>query len=253
MYRHVSACAGVPAGRSRSCSGSRDRLCGRCPPGGCGRTLTPVLPPVAGYRRRSAQGPLRGAGNHHTEGSLREQDQYQQAPPSSQVAARAAARRSTRRRHHALQAARRPFPPARCRPPRPRRGAWPERSPQRGSSCLAPPAPHQPGRPQRWLTCCLASAGASCGSPNCLMSLSRPRRPGRQCPLRTACLAGVLERAEPCGVWGGEIFHQGAIIARKRPRGRPPRTRLDIGKGHCGRPTTQRGDHASVHPSAAGC
>jgi hypothetical protein len=26
-------------------------------------------------------------------------------------------------------------------------------------------------------------------------------------------------------VWGGEIFHAGAILARKRPRGRPPRTR----------------------------
>ena len=49
----------------------------------------------------------------------------------------------------------------------------------------------------------------------------------QQCPLRTACLAGALERAEPCGVWGGEIFHQGAIIARKRPRGRPSRGQPD--------------------------
>jgi Transcription factor WhiB len=64
----------------------------------------------------------------------------------------------------------------------------------------------------------------------------------RQCPLRTACLAGALERAEPYGVWGGEIFHQGAIIARKRPRGRPPRTRPDAGEDHRGRPTAQR-DH----------
>ncbi|HEX6527121.1 MAG TPA: WhiB family transcriptional regulator [Streptosporangiaceae bacterium] len=75
----------------------------------------------------------------------------------------------------------------------------------------------------------------------------------QQCPLRTACLAGALERAEPYGVWGGEIFHKGAIIARKRPRGRPPRTRPDAGKGHCGRPTAQREDHASIRPSAAGC
>jgi WhiB family redox-sensing transcriptional regulator len=57
----------------------------------------------------------------------------------------------------------------------------------------------------------------------------------QQCPLRAACLAGALERGEPCGVWGGEIFHQGAIIARKRPRGRPPRTRPDVGRDHCGR------------------
>jgi WhiB family redox-sensing transcriptional regulator len=42
-----------------------------------------------------------------------------------------------------------------------------------------------------------------------------------QCPIRTACLAGALERGEPWGVWGGEIFDHGVIIARKRPRGRP--------------------------------
>jgi len=41
------------------------------------------------------------------------------------------------------------------------------------------------------------------------------------CPARLACLAGALERREPWGVWGGEIFERGAIIARKRPRGRP--------------------------------
>lgn len=32
----------------------------------------------------------------------------------------------------------------------------------------------------------------------------------------------ALERAEPCEVWGGEIFRQGAIIACKRPRGGRP-------------------------------
>lgn len=41
------------------------------------------------------------------------------------------------------------------------------------------------------------------------------------CPLRAACLAGAIERAEPCGVWGGEIFVDGAIVATKRGRGRP--------------------------------
>jgi len=52
----------------------------------------------------------------------------------------------------------------------------------------------------------------------------------QQCPVRTACLAGALDRAEPYGVWGGEIFDQGAIIARKRPRGRPRKTRSDVGE-----------------------
>ena len=41
------------------------------------------------------------------------------------------------------------------------------------------------------------------------------------CPARSACLAGALDRAEPWGVWGGEIFDRGVVIARKRPRGRP--------------------------------
>jgi WhiB family redox-sensing transcriptional regulator len=41
------------------------------------------------------------------------------------------------------------------------------------------------------------------------------------CPLKAECLAGAIERAEPWGVWGGEIFERGAIVPRKRPRGRP--------------------------------
>ena len=34
-------------------------------------------------------------------------------------------------------------------------------------------------------------------------------------------LAGALKRREPWGVWGGELFIAGVIVARKRPRGRP--------------------------------
>jgi WhiB family redox-sensing transcriptional regulator len=41
------------------------------------------------------------------------------------------------------------------------------------------------------------------------------------CPVRAACLAGALERREPWGVWGGELFIGGVVVARKRPRGRP--------------------------------
>ena len=43
----------------------------------------------------------------------------------------------------------------------------------------------------------------------------------RGCRARVACLAGALERSEPWGVWGGELLMCGAIIARKRPPGRP--------------------------------
>ena len=46
------------------------------------------------------------------------------------------------------------------------------------------------------------------------------------CPMRAECLAGALERREPWGVWGGEIFQAGEVIARKRPRGRPRKNPL---------------------------
>ncbi len=41
------------------------------------------------------------------------------------------------------------------------------------------------------------------------------------CPARTTCLAGAVERREPWGVWGGELFIRGEIVPRKRARGRP--------------------------------
>jgi WhiB family redox-sensing transcriptional regulator len=47
------------------------------------------------------------------------------------------------------------------------------------------------------------------------------------CPVQEACLAGALDRAEPWGVWGGEIFDRGVVIARKRPRGRPRKVRTE--------------------------
>lgn len=46
----------------------------------------------------------------------------------------------------------------------------------------------------------------------------------RGCAARLACLAGALERQEPWGVWGGELFLRGTVVPRKRPRGRPPKT-----------------------------
>lgn len=45
----------------------------------------------------------------------------------------------------------------------------------------------------------------------------------RQCPLRVECLEGALERGEPWGVWGGEVFVDGRVVAVKRGRGRPPK------------------------------
>jgi len=43
----------------------------------------------------------------------------------------------------------------------------------------------------------------------------------QDCPVQALCLIGALDRREPWGVWGGELFLQGVVIPRKRPRGRP--------------------------------
>ena len=48
----------------------------------------------------------------------------------------------------------------------------------------------------------------------------------RECRARIACLTGALERREPWGVWGGELLMRGAIVPRKRPRGRPRKTEV---------------------------
>jgi WhiB family transcriptional regulator, redox-sensing transcriptional regulator len=46
------------------------------------------------------------------------------------------------------------------------------------------------------------------------------------CPVRLRCLAGAIERREPWGVWGGELFIRGEIVPRKRGRGRPRKSEV---------------------------
>ena len=41
------------------------------------------------------------------------------------------------------------------------------------------------------------------------------------CPMKAKCLQGALSRAEPVGVWGGELFDEGQVIQSKRSPGRP--------------------------------
>ena len=48
------------------------------------------------------------------------------------------------------------------------------------------------------------------------------------CPLKAACLEGALSRGEPAGVWGGELFDNGEIIAARRTVGRPRLVRAAI-------------------------
>jgi WhiB family redox-sensing transcriptional regulator len=48
------------------------------------------------------------------------------------------------------------------------------------------------------------------------------------CPVKRECLRGALSRQEPCGVWGGELFEEGKVIAQKRMPGRPKLDRAGI-------------------------
>ncbi|MCB0996458.1 MAG: WhiB family transcriptional regulator [Acidimicrobiales bacterium] len=43
------------------------------------------------------------------------------------------------------------------------------------------------------------------------------------CPALAPCLEGALEREEPAGVWGGQLFLNGRVLTVKRRRGRPPK------------------------------
>jgi WhiB family transcriptional regulator, redox-sensing transcriptional regulator len=53
--------------------------------------------------------------------------------------------------------------------------------------------------------------------------IARAKAICRTCPLQDACLQGALQRREPSGVWGGQLFVNGRILALKRRRGRPPK------------------------------
>ena len=70
----------------------------------------------------------------------------------------------------------------------------------------------------------------SCGGPGASIALffsdqldaiARAKEICRGCSQQEPCLEGALARREPCGVWGGELFANGAVLAHKRRRGRP--------------------------------
>jgi hypothetical protein len=54
-----------------------------------------------------------------------------------------------------------------------------------------------------------------------LAEIARAKRICATCPVLVPCLAGAIERREPAGVWGGQLFLDGRILATKRRRGRP--------------------------------
>lgn len=56
-----------------------------------------------------------------------------------------------------------------------------------------------------------------------VVDIGRAKAICSKCTLSTTCLEGAVERAEPWGVWGGELVDNGRIVLNKRPRGRPPK------------------------------
>jgi WhiB family redox-sensing transcriptional regulator len=56
-----------------------------------------------------------------------------------------------------------------------------------------------------------------------LDDIARAKALCTRCPVKGDCLAGAVARREPWGVWGGELFLNGKVLAYKRPRGRPPK------------------------------
>jgi hypothetical protein len=56
-----------------------------------------------------------------------------------------------------------------------------------------------------------------------LHDIARAKAICARCPVADQCLDEAVDRAEPWGVWGGQLLVNGRIVAHKRPRGRPPR------------------------------
>ena len=56
-----------------------------------------------------------------------------------------------------------------------------------------------------------------------LDDIARAKAVCAKCPVVDACLDGAIARREPWGVWGGQLFANGRVLAFKRRRGRPPK------------------------------
>ena len=91
-----------------------------------------------------------------------------------------------------------------------------------GTAEATPGPAARPGRPGSTTNCCRAGSNNPelwfAESPS---DVEFAKALCLDCPVRALCLDGALERREPWGVWGGQLFLQGVVIPRKRPRGRP--------------------------------
>jgi WhiB family redox-sensing transcriptional regulator len=95
---------------------------------------------------------------------------------------------------------------------------------------LQPSQPSFPATPAGWwaqASCRVDDAGgeslAHLFFSEELQDIARAKTICSECPVIAPCLEGALERREPWGVWGGQLFLNGHILANKRRRGRPPK------------------------------
>ncbi len=72
-------------------------------------------------------------------------------------------------------------------------------------------------------SCRSASGAAELFFSEELADIVAAKRICADCPVIAPCLEGAISRAEPCGVWGGQLFSNGRVLAQKRRRGRPPK------------------------------
>jgi WhiB family redox-sensing transcriptional regulator len=56
-----------------------------------------------------------------------------------------------------------------------------------------------------------------------LQDIAKAKAICADCPAVAPCLEGAIERREPWGVWGGQLFMNGKVLMVKRRRGRPPK------------------------------
>lgn len=56
-----------------------------------------------------------------------------------------------------------------------------------------------------------------------LQDIATAKRICAECPVMAECLEGAIQRREPSGVWGGQLFMNGKVLMIKRRRGRPPK------------------------------
>lgn len=87
--------------------------------------------------------------------------------------------------------------------------------------------PLQPAEPEEWWADarCRDGNGAFAGLffSEELHDIAKAKRMCATCPALSPCLEGAIARREPWGVWGGQLFLNGKVLANKRRRGRPPK------------------------------